>query len=260
MNICRLMLVLFHTRLCVSERKASSVSHSEWVYLTQVEVGGMIWAVASSCTVRTILCIFGDLHRFAPRWSLRRSPSFLAIVRIRRTKIDTWWRRQQERKKQDSKCAHESRTVGVAVVHHYLACAALIVPRISIEKCQSYDLSAICYDASWHAYNFVVCRWCARVRSLQRNEFWMNPRSFSFRSILSIGWLDLDHMIAMSVVCLFCCFVSADSELWCVPRRHLFDTTLNINSDDLRHEHMPHTYARPSNTMNSKSICIADIS
>lgn len=88
MNICRLMFVLFYTRFCVSERKASSVSHSEWAYLTQVEVGGTIWAswmhrAAHSERFFVFSVIFNDMQHGG---HCEDYLLFLSIVRIPRKK------------------------------------------------------------------------------------------------------------------------------------------------------------------------------
>lgn len=88
MNICRLMFVLFYTRFCVSERKASSVSHSEWAYLTQVEVGGTIWAswmhrAAHSERFFVFSVIFNDMQHGG---HCKDYLLFLSIVRIPRKK------------------------------------------------------------------------------------------------------------------------------------------------------------------------------
>lgn len=145
-------------------------SHLCLLYWSRTPCRVSIWASRSRSIVadlgewmhrRSILCVFGDFDVFA-RWSKYNSPSsfFLSFafaenipaptVAVRCPVISVWLSQSKAPIKKDFISLLGSRTVGVAVVHH-LTCFALIVPRISIEKCQSYDLFGFCHDGSWHA-------------------------------------------------------------------------------------------------------------
>lgn len=179
--------------------------------------------------------------------------------------IPDYNQRRQQQTKNRIQNEHESHTVGVPPLYGMLCShrAANFYWKMPIV----WFVFAFCYDG------FVTrlissCVAVARARSHQHKLIWINSKCFS---LLSIGWLDLDHIIGMSVVFFgfvvrhpksFVCFVSVNSELWCVPRRHLIDTTLNINSNDLRSRarglSICHTHTRIlTKYLRLKLICIA---